>query len=113
MQKELIRVGKNKTYTVDTSEKDDTIQRLQKKLSSAETELKDITELKNAEIEVLRKQLNRAEHKTMHKEEEVEAPSTWSKERELLRDEIRRLNVELSNLNGELLRGQIVQMRKS
>ena len=104
LQRELTRVNKNSTCTIDTSEKDATIKRLQKKLSTAETELKDTTELKNAEIAVLRKQLDRAEHKTMHKEDDDEVPSSWSKEREGLRDEIRRLNVELSDLKGELLR---------
>lgn len=106
LQRELTRVNKNSTYT---SEKDDTIQRLQDKLAETEFELKDTTELKNAEIQVLRKQLDRAEnlvqtqvHNAIHKIDEV--PSSWSKEREGLRDEIRRLNVELSNLKGELLR---------
>jgi len=93
----------------DSSEKDDTIQRLEKKLAEVEFELKDTTELKNAEIEVLRKQLNRAEHRVQNEREQIahvkdKEPSSWSKEREGLRDEIRRLNVELSNLKGELLR---------
>lgn len=106
LQRELTRGNKNSKYT---SEKDATIQRLQEKLAETQSELQDTTELKNAEIQVLRKQLDRAEnlvqtqvHNAIHKIDEV--PSSWSKEREGLRDEIRRLNVELSNLKGELLR---------
>lgn len=97
----MIRVGKSSTYT---SEKDETIQRLRNELAETEAELKDMTELKNAEIQVLRKQLDRVEHKTIHNKEKEKEPSSWNKEREGLRDEIRRLNVELSNLKGELQR---------
>ena len=48
----------------DTSESDNksTIRQLQQKLTSTESELAEVTELKNAEIDVLQKQLNRAEH---------------------------------------------------
>ena len=68
-------------------------------------------ELKNAEIDVLRKQLNRAEHTrikvrveqkkiTKMKAEREKETNIWSKEREGLQEEIRRLNVEISSLKG-------------
>lgn len=72
------------------------IQDLQITLAETEAEVKEVTELKNAEIDVLRKQLNRAEHKK--KESDSSTEKVWSKERESLREEIRRLNREVSSL---------------
>ena len=92
------------------------IERLRKKLGDTECELKDVTALKNAEIAVLRKQLDRAEHKNNTNSKNEDDPTTtttaittmqdihiiekeqqrWHAEREGLRDEIRRLNVEIS-----------------
>ena len=53
------KIDLNKSFD---SDKDDNIQQLQQKLTETEAELAEVTELKNAEIEVLRKQVNRAEH---------------------------------------------------
>jgi len=87
----------------DNEDKSATIAKLSSKLNATEMELAEVTELKNAEIEVLRKQLNRAEtlrttgrEQTISQAEELE--SNYKKERESLRDEIRRLNVEVSTL---------------
>ena len=97
----------NHVDSTSSAEKDAIIERLQKTLAETESELKDVTALKNAEIAVLRKQLDRAEHKNNlnGKKEDVETTRIqdvekeqrrWHAEREGLRDEIRRLNVELS-----------------
>lgn len=91
----------------DESEKDATIRRMQNKLSQTESELAEVTELKNAEIDVLRKQLNRAEHKqtdrdVLLQETEDAKDKSWGKEREGLREEIRRLNLEVSTLNEKV-----------
>jgi len=83
---------------------------LNKKVSQIEDELTEVTELKNAEIDVLRKQLNRVEQQqhnrnisnnnnnspqdaTANMEQQQQQ---WNKEREELREEIRRLNLEVS-----------------
>jgi hypothetical protein len=80
---------------------------LQKKFLEAENELAEITQLKNAEIDVLRKQLNRAEEhlrNTGQQQQQEEAmknnerEKSWNDERDGLRDEIRRLNLEVSTL---------------
>ena len=100
----------NHVDSTSSAEKDATIERLQKTLAETESELKDVTALKNAEIAVLRKQLDRAEHKNNINSKKEDDETTrmqdvekeqrrWHAEREGLRDEIRRLNVELSMLN--------------
>ena len=97
----------NHVDSTSSAEKDAIIERLQKKLAETESELKDVTALKNAEIAVLRKQLDRAEHKnninskkeddeTIRIQDVEKEQRRWHAEREGLRDEIRRLNVELS-----------------
>jgi uncharacterized small protein (DUF1192 family) len=90
----------------NNAEKDATISELNKKLSKVEGELLEVTELKNAEIDVLRKQLNRVEQQQQHRsntpqdanntDEEGGQGMEWKKEREELREEIRRLNLEVS-----------------
>ena len=90
-------------------EKDAIILELNQKLSMAEGELVEVTELKNAEIDLLRKQLNRVEqqqqqqhHHHYRKNSKEDDPQDanvegqWKKEREELREEIRRLNFEVS-----------------
>jgi len=93
---EKLRIGQG-------DEKDVTILRTQQQLDQTESELAEVTELKNAEIEVLRKQLNRAENLRNGREQTIQEvenqkDKSWSKEREGLREEIRRLNVEISSL---------------
>eukprot|EP00986_Skeletonema_menzelii_P002957 scaffold855_cov140-Skeletonema_menzelii.AAC.18 len=93
----------------DNDEKDAAISALNKKVAQIEEELREVTELKNAEIEVLRKQLNRAEQQqhNRHNSKDSFTPQDaamnmeqqqqqWNKEREELREEIRRLNHEVS-----------------
>lgn len=93
------------------------------KMEQLEAELSEVTELKNAEIDLLRKQLNRFESKaaTAHlanvneeqlnlqlDEKKKEHESTisglkkeWGEERGSLREEIRRLNLEVSCLKAK------------
>ena len=97
-------------------EKDETISALNTKVSQMEEELAEVTELKNAEIDVLRKQLNRAEqqynrnnYKDSNRPQDVatieQQQEEWTKEREELREEIRRLNLEVSKqtMSNQLL----------
>jgi len=104
---ELEKIRTNQDDEIDAGEKDVAILQLQQKLAETESELVEVTELKNAEIDVLRKQLNRAEisrtrdaaqdaNATVVADDERE--ERWKKEREGLREEIRRLNVEVSSL---------------
>ena len=86
--------------------KDAIISQLQNKLLAMEVNLAETTELKNAEIEVLRKQLNRAEKSKAAREEtmrntESQREESWKAEREGFREEIRRLNLEVSNLKSQ------------
>ena len=86
--------------------KDAIISQLQNKLLAMEVNLVETTELKNAEIEVLRKQLNRAEKSKAAREEtmrntESQREESWKAEREGFREEIRRLNLEVSNLKSQ------------
>lgn len=94
-------------------EKDDAILRLQRKLADTEFELAEVTELKNAEIDVLRKQLVRAEHlrggrdsSASLAEDHARREEGWRKERDGLREEIRRLNVEVSELREKANEGR-------
>jgi len=94
-------------------EKDAAISALNKKVSQIEDELTEVTELKNAEIDVLRKQLNRVEQQQHNRNNNSnnnnnnnspqdatanmeQQQQQWNKEREELREEIRRLNLEVS-----------------
>jgi len=93
-------------------EKDAAISALNKKVSQIEDELTEVTELKNAEIDVLRKQLNRVEQQQHNRNNNnnnnnnnspqdatanmEQQQQQWNKEREELREEIRRLNLEVS-----------------
>jgi len=111
---ELEQIRTNQDDEIDAGEKDVAILQLQQKLAETESELVEVTELKNAEIDVLRKQLNRAENsRTMSSSSGRDAAQDvnnatvvaddkkeerWKKEREGLREEIRRLNVEVSGL---------------
>ena len=86
--------------------KDAIISQLQNKLLAMEVNLAETTELKNAEIEVLRKQLNRAEKSKAAREEtmrntESQREESWKAEREGFREEIRRLNLEVSSLKSQ------------
>eukprot|EP00984_Skeletonema_dohrnii_P038255 scaffold41276_cov222-Skeletonema_dohrnii-CCMP3373.AAC.1 len=104
--------GRNDTSSGDDdAEKDAAISALNKKVSQIEDELTEVTELKNAEIDVLRKQLNRVEQQQHNRNNNNNNNSNspqdatanmeqqqqqWNKEREELREEIRRLNLEVS-----------------
>mmetsp|Transcript_3047 Transcript_3047/g.6687 ORF Transcript_3047/g.6687 Transcript_3047/m.6687 type:complete len:845 (+) Transcript_3047:177-2711(+) len=106
---EKIRTGRKEDEKNDMTEENVTILHLQQKLTLTESELAEVTELKNAEIEVLRKQLNRAENIVRNNGREQQTTQDaegvkekhWCKEREGLREEIRRLNVEISSLKGK------------
>ena len=87
-------------------DKDVIISQLRNKLLAMEVNLAETTELKNAEIDVLRKQLNRAERSNATREEtmrdrEGRRNESWKAEREGFREEIRRLNLEVSNLRSQ------------
>ena len=96
------------TSSGDNDEKDAAISALNEKVAQIEDELAEVTELKNAEIEVLRKQLNRAEQQQHNRHNSKDTTpqdaainmeqqqQQWDKEREELREEIRRLNLEVS-----------------
>jgi len=79
---------------------------LQKKLLESNSELAEVTQLKNSEIELFSKQLNRAEEQLRsngQQEEEmnnIERVKSWDDERGGFREEIRRLNLEVSSLKG-------------
>ena len=102
---EKLRTDNNIKKVDVEDDKDAAYERLQKELAEIKAELAEVTELKNAEISVLRKQLNRAEHLRTGREEtlqevEDERGKSWDKEREGLREEIRRLNMEISSLKN-------------
>ncbi|KAL7529016.1 hypothetical protein ACHAXR_002746 [Thalassiosira sp. AJA248-18] len=90
----------NNNNNASSSKKDAaTIQQLQQKVTETEAELAEVTELKNAEIDVLRKQLGRAEQLRSATGQTTKGEKEdWNKEREGLREEMRRLNREISNL---------------
>mmetsp|Transcript_9500 Transcript_9500/g.23208 ORF Transcript_9500/g.23208 Transcript_9500/m.23208 type:complete len:455 (-) Transcript_9500:150-1514(-) len=102
---EKLRTDNNIKKVDVEDDKDAAYERLQKELAEIKAELAEVTELKNAEISVLRKQLNRAEHLRTGREQtlqevEDERGKSWDKEREGLREEIRRLNMEISSLKN-------------
>ena len=88
------------------NERKEELSGLQKKLLESKSELAEVTQLKNSEIEVLRKQLNRAEEQLRsngQQDEEmknIERVKSWNDERGGFREEIRRLNLEVSTLKG-------------
>mmetsp|Transcript_20384 Transcript_20384/g.40653 ORF Transcript_20384/g.40653 Transcript_20384/m.40653 type:complete len:743 (-) Transcript_20384:46-2274(-) len=106
------KTGRNDTSSGGgDEEKDAAISALNKKVSQIEDELTEVTELKNAEIDVLRKQLNRVEQQQHNRNNSnnnnnnspqdatanvEQQQQQWNKEREELREEIRRLNLEVS-----------------
>eukprot|EP00985_Skeletonema_marinoi_P007737 scaffold3445_cov80-Skeletonema_marinoi.AAC.18 len=106
------KTGRNDTSSGGgDEEKDAAISALNKKVSQIEDELTEVTELKNAEIDVLRKQLNRVEQQQQNRNNSnnnnnnspqdatanmEQQQQQWNKEREELREEIRRLNLEVS-----------------
>ena len=78
---------------------------LQKKVLEAKSELAEVTQLKNAEIELLRKQMNQEDQlrRNGQQDEEMrnmERENSWNDERDGFREEIRRLNLEVSTLKG-------------
>ena len=59
---ELKKIRTNQDNEIDAGKKDVAILQLQQKLSKTKSKLVEVTELKNAEIDVLHKQLNQAEN---------------------------------------------------
>lgn len=84
---------------------------LQHQLLEANNEVSKITQIMNAEIEALRKQLNSAEEvlrSNGKKVELIEQEKSWSEEREELVEVIHRLNLEVSTLkNYQYHRGHL------
>ena len=88
------------------NERKEELSGLQKNLLESKSELAEVTQLKNSEIEVLRKQLNRAEEQLLSNGQQddemknIERVKSWNDERGGFREEIRRLNLEVSTLKG-------------
>jgi hypothetical protein len=88
------------------NERKEELSGLQKNLLESKSELAEVTQLKNSEIEVLRKQLNRAEEQLRSNGQQddemknIERVKSWNDERGGFREEIRRLNLEVSTLKG-------------
>ena len=59
---ELKKICTNQGDEIDAGKQDVAILQLQQKLAETKSELVEVTELKNVEIDVLQKQLNRAEN---------------------------------------------------
>ncbi|KAL9188853.1 hypothetical protein ACHAXT_011343 [Thalassiosira profunda] len=98
---ELEELEKLRTSNMGEADKNAAILHLKQKQKETDRELAEVTELKNAEIALLRKQLDRAEHRRTGQEVEPGKEKGWEDERSGLREEIRRLNKEVSALRGK------------